>query len=65
MFGHTFDSVESVSSDIIGRRSFELRTSGGDGPQNKKFKLYTVKGELGSGIDPEADEMTGCETSDE
>tara|TARA_R110000824_G_scaffold240261_1_gene428903 strand:- start:108 stop:1415 length:1308 start_codon:yes stop_codon:yes gene_type:complete len=76
MFGHTFDSAKNeedrASSEARtgpqrrvagtpGRRSFELHTSGGDGPNRKQFKLYTVKGELGSGVDVEEDPMEGCE----
>jgi hypothetical protein len=50
MFGQTFDSVE--------RREFELRTSGAN--QTNEFKLYTVEGQLGSGIDIEEDPMDPC-----
>ena len=45
MFGRTFDSVE--------RRKFELKTKDNNG--ENKFKLYTVKGQLGSGVDVEED----------
>tara|TARA_R110002020_G_scaffold33501_1_gene101980 strand:- start:810 stop:2018 length:1209 start_codon:yes stop_codon:yes gene_type:complete len=39
LFGNTFDSID--------RREFEMNTIGHSGAN--KFKLYTVKGELGSG----------------
>mgnify|MGYP003627121426 FL=1 len=62
MFGHTFDSVTEERAGIAGRRSFELVTTGRDAAAPKPYKLYTVKGELGSGIEVERDPMTGCET---
>jgi len=47
LFGNTFDSIE--------RREFELGTAKG------KFKLYTVKGQLGSGKDPKVEDLIkGC-----
>ena len=51
MFGQTFDSVK--------RREFELQTKGNNG--KNKFKLYTVKGQLGSGIEVKEDPMEGCD----
>jgi hypothetical protein len=47
MFGRTFDSVE--------RREFELKTKGANG--ENLFKLYTIKGQLGSGIDVKPEPM--------
>ena len=47
MFGRTFDSVE--------RREFELETNGANGAN--LFKLYTIKGQLGSGEDVKSDPM--------
>jgi len=47
MFGRTFDSVE--------RREFEMKTNGANG--ENLFKLYTIKGQLGSGEDVEEDPM--------
>ena len=48
MFGQTFDSIT--------RREFELKTQNNDGAN--LFKLYTVKGQLGSGDEPESDPIT-------
>ena len=54
MFGQTFDSVK--------RREFEFNPSGGISPSTRnKFKLYTVKGQLGSGIEVKEDPMEGCD----
>ena len=47
MFGRTFDSVE--------RREFELEVEKDSGTD--LFKLYTIKGQLGSGDDVESDSM--------
>ena len=49
MFGRTFDSTE--------RREFELKTKGANG--ENLFKLYTIKGQLGSGIDVKSESMFG------
>ena len=51
MFGQTFDSIK--------RREFELQTKGNN--EKNKFKLYTVKGQLGSGIEVKEDPMEGCD----
>ena len=50
MFGQPFDSVE--------RREFKLNTSNNNG--SNSFELYTIKGQLGSGIDVEPEPMEGC-----
>ena len=49
MFGRTFDSTE--------RREFEFKTQGANG--ENLFKLYTIKGQLGSGIDVKSESMFG------
>jgi len=54
MFGQTFDSVK--------RREFEFNPSGDISPSTRnKFKLYTIKGQLGSGIEVKEDPMEGCD----
>ena len=54
MFGQTFDSVK--------RREFEFNPSGDISPSTRnKFKLYTVKGQLGSGKEVKEDPMEGCD----
>lgn len=47
LFGNTFDSVE--------KRAYDLKV---ETPTNKNFKLYTVKGQLGSGEDVKIDPLT-------
>ena len=51
-FGQTFDSVE--------RREFELKISGNNPDQTNEYKLYTVEGQLGSGVEIEADPNEPC-----
>tara|TARA_R110002051_G_scaffold142614_1_gene215740 strand:- start:119 stop:1276 length:1158 start_codon:yes stop_codon:yes gene_type:complete len=50
MFGQTFDSTT--------RREFVFKTTGDNG--TNEFKLYTVKGQLGSGKEVKEDPMEGC-----
>lgn len=50
MFGQTSDSIE--------RREFELNTKNNNG--ENAFELYTVKGQLGSGIDVKPEPMEDC-----
>ena len=51
-FGQTFDSVE--------RREFELKISGDNPDQTNEYKLYTVEGQLGSGVEIKEDPMMPC-----
>ena len=48
-FGQTFDSGE-----------FELKISGNNPDQTNEYKLYTVEGQLGSGVEIEADPNEPC-----